>query len=488
MKRWMMWWSTLQTASKLAKGVALLAVPLAAMHAGAQPLPYQSPHETLGTVTCASSLCHGSVKLWKDSTVLQNEYLTWSRTDKHARAYNVLLNERSRRIAANLGLKQPAHEAKICLDCHAHVVPEERRGERFKITDGITCEGCHGPAQKWVKTHVEPDNPAAAQHAKNVEDGMYPTSDAVARAKLCMSCHYGNQDKLVTHRIMGAGHPRMSFELDTFTEIAPKHFVVDKDYSERKKVWDGAKTWAIGQALAVSETMNILADPKRGRDGVFPELVLFDCHACHHPMSESRWKPKTAFGPSISPGLVRLNDSNMLMLRAITRALDPKLGDRVVAQTQKLHRAIAGEGDAFVEAAALKKLAQETIPVMSGATFSNQTMAAVLSRLIEDGIQGTYSDYAAAEQATLAIGSVGAFLAKQGAMAAPQKFNASLKKLTLSLAKDEQYKPQEFETLLKELRSQTGTVVVAVEPATVRKVAAKAIATGPTSTGAGAKP
>ena len=305
---------------------------------------------------------------------------------------------------------------------------------------------------------------------------MYPTSDPVARAKLCMSCHFGNQDKLVTHRIMGAGHPRMSFELDTFTEIAPKHFVVDKDYAERKRVWDGAKTWAIGQALAVAETMGILRTRKRGRDGLFPELVLFDCHACHHPMSENRWKPKTAFGPSISPGLVRLNDSNMLMLRAVTRTLDPKLGDRVVAQTQKLHRAVAGEGDAFAEAAALKKLAMEMVPVMSGATFSNQTMAAVLAQLIEDGIPGTYYDYAAAEQATLAIGSIGAFLAKQGAMAAPQKFNASLKKLTASLAKDEQYKPREFETLLKELRSASGTA------------AATKTAAASTTLPAGAKP
>ena len=477
MKRWMMWCSTRQAASKSAAWVLMLFAPLAAMQSRAQLLPYQSPHQTLGTVTCASSLCHGSVKLWKDSTVLQNEYLTWSRTDKHARAYNVLLNERSKRIAKNLGLKQPAHEAKICLDCHAHVIPEERRGERFTITDGVTCEGCHGPAQKWVKTHVESDNAGAALHARNIEQGLYPTSDPVARAKLCMSCHYGNKDKLVTHRIMGAGHPRMSFELDTFTEIAPKHFVVDKDYSERKKVWDGAKTWAIGQALAVSETMTILADPKRGRDGVFPELVLFDCHACHHPMAENRWSPKTAFGPSISPGLVRLNDSSMLMLRAITRALDPKLGDRVTAQTQKLHRAIAGEGDAFVEASALKKLAEETVPVISGATFSNQTMTAVLSRLIEDGIEGTYSDYSAAEQATLAISSIGAFLAKQGALAAPQKFNVSLKKLTLSLAKDEQYKPREFEALLKELRNQSGTVAT-------YKAAAVATSTAP----AGVKP
>ncbi len=458
MKRWMMWCSTLRAASRSVSWVFLLAAPFVSMQPYAQPLPYQSPHQTLGTVTCASSLCHGSVKLWKDSNVLQNEYLTWSRIDKHARAYNVLLNERSQRIAKNLGLSQPAHEAKICLDCHAHVVADKNKGERFKISDGVTCEGCHGPAEAWVRTHVEPEGAAAAQHAKNVADGMYPTSDPVARAKLCMSCHYGNKDKLVTHRIMGAGHPRMSFELDTFTEIAPKHFVIDKDYSERKKVWDGAKTWGIGQALAVSETMSILADPKRGRDGVFPELVLFDCHACHHPMGENRWKPKTAFGPSISPGLVRLNDSSMLMLRAIARTIDPKLGDRVVQQTQKLHRAIAGEGDAFAEAAALKKLADEAVPVIAGANFSSQTMSAVLVRLIDDGVQGVYSDYAAAEQATLAIGSVAAFLAKQGAMTAPQKFNATLKKLTASLAMDEQYKPREFETLLKELRSQTGTV------------------------------
>lgn len=468
MKRWLMWCSTRATLSPYC-GALLLAALVSGNVLAAQPrplpLPYQSPHETLGTVTCASSLCHGSVKLWKDSNVLQNEYLTWSRTDKHARAYTVLLNERSRRIAANLGLKQPAHESKICLDCHAHVVPEARHGERFKITDGVTCEACHGPAAKWVQTHVETDKSGALQHAKNIEDGMYPTSDAVARAKLCMSCHYGNKDKLVTHRIMGAGHPRMSFELDTFTEIAPKHFVVDKDYGERKKVWDGTKTWAIGQALAVAETMTILADPKRGRDGVFPELVLFDCHACHHPMAENRWKPKTAFGPSISPGLVRLNDASMLMLRAITRTIDVQLGDRVAAQTQKLHRAIAGEGDAFVEAAALKKLAEETVPIIAGTTFSNQAVASVLSRLIDDGIQGTYSDFAAAEQATLAIGSIGAYLVKQGAIATPQKFNASLKKLTQTLAKDEQFKAREFEAQLKEVRSQSAPRATAVKTA-----------------------
>jgi len=418
-----------------------------------QPLPYQSPHETLGTVTCASSLCHGAVKRWKDSPVLQNEYVTWSRTDKHARTYNVLLNERSRKIVANLGLKQPAHEAKICLDCHAHNIPVERRGERFKLADGVVCEACHGPAEKWIKPHVNPVGEPAQHHAANIENGLYDTADATSRARLCLGCHFGNKDKLVTHRIMGAGHPRMSFELDTFTEIAPKHFVIDKDYAERKTVWEGVKTWAIGQALAVQETMDILSDDKRGRDGLFPELVLFDCHACHHAMSDGRWKPKTAFGPSISPGLVRVNDSNMLMLRALANTLDPKLGERIRAQVLKLHRAVAGDGDALAEAAALKKLAGETVPIIAAADFGPPVVRRVLTELIDEGIAGYYSDYAAAEQATLAVSSVGSFLEKQGAMRSAGAYNTSLKKLNALLINDERYQPQQFVTQLKDLRS-----------------------------------
>jgi Cytochrome c554 and c-prime len=433
----------------LAFTALLLAAPQVFAQANTPPLPYQSAHQTLGTVTCASSLCHGSVKRWKDSNVLQNEFVTWSRTDKHAKAYNILLNARSQKIVKNLGLTQPAHEAKICLDCHAHNIPATRHGERFKVNDGITCEACHGPAERWIQSHVATD----ATHAKNVSDGMFPTDDAAARAKLCMGCHFGNKDKLVTHRIMGAGHPRMSFELDTFTETAPKHFVVDKDYNERKRAWSGAKTWAIGQALAVSETMDLMLDEKRGRDGLFPELVLFDCNACHHQMSDNRWKPKTAFGPSISPGLVRLNDSNMLMLRALAYGLDPALGERVTQQTRKLHRAIAGDGDAKVEALALKTLANEVVPTIAARNIDVSTFRAAALRLTDDGLNGFYTDYAAAEQASMAIGSLGSFLSKQGGVRSVSAFNQAMKQLNSTLQNDERYKPAAFEARLRELRA-----------------------------------
>src|SRR5256886_17403765 len=117
----------------LRRGVAASPAAAQAQAATAKhpPLPYQASAKSMGVVNCANSLCHGSVQPWKDANVLQNEYVTWSRVDKHARAYKVLFNEQSARIPRNLGLGNAA-EAKVCLACHAHNVPQPQRGERFK--------------------------------------------------------------------------------------------------------------------------------------------------------------------------------------------------------------------------------------------------------------------------------------------------------------------------------------------------------------------
>lgn len=412
-------------------------------------LPYQSREISVGVVNCASSLCHGSITEWKDSRVLQNEYVTWSRLDKHARAYSVLLGERSKKIARNFGLRSPPHEAKACLDCHAHNVPKEQRGERFKLSDGVSCESCHGPAGRWIGSHVEP----GASHASNVRLGLYPANGNLERARLCLSCHWGNADKLVSHRLMAAGHPRLSFELETFSQIAPSHYRVDADYRQRKHDWDGVKTWAIGQALAVAQMMDLLLDPKRGHDGMFPELVLFDCHACHHPMSQRRWQPRRAFAGGPGNGVVRLNDSGMLMLRAIALQLDPKLGQRVTRQVVALQRAAAGDGNADVQARALKALALDVATRVQGASFSETSLRGIALALVDEGLAGNYSDYAGAEQAAMAIGSVVNFMHKRGVLRSAAPLNAGLAKLNASLADDENYRPALFRQRLREFRS-----------------------------------
>jgi hypothetical protein len=93
--------------------------------------------------------------------------------------------------------------------------------------------------------------------------------------------------------------------------------------------------------MVVEEMMNVLGDPKRSHDGLFPELVLFDCHACHHPMSEKRWTPRV---PGLGPGVVRLNDSSMLMARQIAKVVDPAFGARVAQTMNQLQQSAAGHG------------------------------------------------------------------------------------------------------------------------------------------------
>lgn len=435
--------------SRLLAAVALvIAAGLApAPGAGTQPLPYQSRATSLGVVSCASDLCHGAVSPWKGSNVLQNEYVTWSRVDKHAtRAYQALLTERSRRIAANLGLKEPAERAKVCLDCHGDVPPPAQRGERFKVTDGVQCEACHGPAGDWIARHAAP----GATHADNVAHGLYPLDEPVAQAKLCLSCHFGNRDKFVTHRMMGAGHPRMSFELDTFSVTEPAHFVVDADWKARKGEWDGVRVWAVGQALAAAELLDVLLDPRRSRDGLFPELVVFDCHACHHPMTELRWTPRTG----VSPGHIRLNDSSLLMVAAIARRALPEDESTALAkQLAGLRVAVAGDGgDPLQAAQALRTGLDRVVRRLAARSFTDADVRAILAGLVDDGLDGRYRDYAGAEQATMAMAGVMDYLAKHRALADLRGANAALDRVYDAVKDDQRYQPERYRAALADLR------------------------------------
>jgi hypothetical protein len=421
---------------------------LAGTTAFAQTLPYQSKAMNLGTVTCANSLCHGSASAWKDSNILQNEYITWSRVDKHAtRAYQVLFEERSKRITRNLGIKEPPHEAKICIDCHTYNPPPASRGERFKIIDGVSCEACHGPAEPWIEGHVAP----RATHADNVAHGLYPTNEPVAQAKLCLACHSGNKDKFVTHRMMGAGHPRISFELETFVQTQPAHYVIDADWVRRKGSWDPTRVWAVGQALAANEMLDVLADPKRSRDGLFPELVVFDCHACHHPMSDKRWTPR----PGSSPGRIRLNNSNLLMLRQIARVVLPAEGANDFAQNVvDLNKAVAGDGGNPEDAVKSMQAEIDAVtPAIVKHSFTSGDLRAMLSGLADDGARGDYHDYSAAEQATMAIGGLMSFLGKRGDIKNFRGANAALDRLYDTVKDDEKFRPEQFRAALEDLRT-----------------------------------
>jgi len=414
----------------------------------APTMPHRSAERSEGTASCASTVCHGSLTPWKESSVLQNEYVTWTRQDKHAQAYSVLRNDVSKQIAKKLRLGKAAWESSLCLDCHAHNVPAARRSERFVLSDGVTCESCHGPAGKWLSAHDD----VGRTHEQNLADGVYPLDDPAARARLCLGCHGGNADRFVTHRMMSAGHPRISFELQTFSMIQPAHFATSQAEHPQAKPWNGARIWAVGQAVAVAEQMSVLGNFLRNRDGVFPELALFDCNACHHEMSDKRWKPQGAFGETPPPGVVRLNESNLLLLRVIARQVDADLGTRVMEAGAALQAANAGDGDLPVAAKKMKDAADEVERRLRSFTFSEEVMAGLARAIVDDGAAGHFLDYASAEQAFMSLGSIVDFMNRSGFLADPAGANAALADLAETLKSDESFRAKEFQSKLGSLR------------------------------------
>src|SRR5690554_2962786 len=281
---------------------ALVAALVSSTSLSAAPLPEAADNVHEGVASCASSVCHGKVSKDPNATVWLNEYRVWLRQDYHSRAYRTLQTAQSEAIARKLGLPSAAG-AKICLDCHADNVPSEARGRRFQISDGVGCEACHGGAGQWLESHAE----LGTSHADNIAKGMYPTEQPLQRARLCLSCHLGTKDKFATHEIMGAGHPRLAFELETFTINQPAHYEVDADYRERKPTIAPVNMWLAGLAVTSMQSLELLQEQWFTRQSLIPELSFFQCHACHHPMDDLRWAPEGA--AALPPGTVRLNDA-----------------------------------------------------------------------------------------------------------------------------------------------------------------------------------
>ena len=415
----------------------------------AETLPQYGDDMHLGVQTCSGSTCHGAIKPWQNSSVLQNEAITWKKHDHHARAFKTLGEERSQRIAKNLGIEDPQKDD-TCLNCHANNVPKAKRAKNFTLSDGVTCEACHGGAEKWLGIHVS----GVGGRKENIEAGQYPTEEPIARAKLCLSCHYGTKNKFLTHKIMGAGHPRLSFELDTYTATQPAHYRVDADYRQRKSWDNGVKTWAIGQAVAVEETLEALTDVKRNRQGIFPELVFFDCHACHHPMSNLRWERRDSVG--LDPGIPKLNDANIVLLRVVTSVVDPELGKLIENEARALHQSSMKGGDATHDAAnTLKQTLQGVVQKISSHSFTGNEMGKVLNAILEFGLHGEYVNYIAAEQATYSIGSVIEAMKDAGLLkdATIQKVKTAMDMAYEAVKYDEKYRPSDFVKAIESIKA-----------------------------------
>lgn len=405
----------------------------------------------LGVASCGGTTCHGRSE-GDGAVVRQDEIMLWqdpsSAAGAHSRAYAVLRDPRSRAIAQRLGIGE-ATSAPMCLGCHA--TPPGPRGARFQIADGVGCESCHGPSSNWLSSHYA----VGGTHANNVSRGLIPLENPRVRAAICLDCHFGSADEgqFVTHRIMAAGHPRISFELDLFTTLQ-QHHQEDRDYRNRKGASDSVQMWAIGQAMALDRSLGLFATSRRGTEGMFPEFYFFDCHSCHRPISDAvNYRPSKVANPSrpIPVGMPPYNDENMIMLSAAARVIAPQLAQRFERDSRAFHQAITRDRAAAVAAAGtLRQTTRALADAFSSNAIGRDRTFAIINTITSEAISPRFTDYAGSVQAVMATDTLLSALVDDGQVSegAARSIRADINTAYRAVRDPNAYSPGDFRAAL----------------------------------------
>ncbi len=138
-------------------------------------------------------------------------------------------------IAAQAGIKDYRTSAQ-CNVCHAPMKTVDAALLTYKHPSGdVTCETCHGPAEKWLLFHTRKD----VTREQSVALGMRDLHTTYLRANSCVGCHANLPAALAK-----AQHPELRFELALQMNNLPPHW-------ERKE--QPATNWLTGQAVLLRE-------------------------------------------------------------------------------------------------------------------------------------------------------------------------------------------------------------------------------------------
>lgn len=410
----------------------------------------QGSYSYTGVASCAGSTCHGRSE-GNGAVVRQDEIATWQSpaavSGAHSRALSVLATRRGRQITERLGLGDP-QSAAACIGCHSTAVAASDRGPKFHADDGIGCESCHGAAIGWLATHYE----VAGTHANNVRNGLRPLEQPQVRARVCLDCHLGSDQpgQFVTHAMMAAGHPRITFELDLFSSFQ-QHHDVDADYVQRKGQPDPVRLWAVGQAEAVARATDLFAQSRFGLEGVFPQFTFYDCHSCHRPIADGPGQPltfETNPGRPLTFGQPPFNDENIIMLDAVAGVVAPARAASFRAASRALHTGMnEGRGEAQRAALALRDEARALSDALSGSSANG---FAVIEAIGSRAIAPRFTDYAGSVQAVMAVDTLLNALVAEGRVTtgAAAGIRADLNRAYEAVRSPESYRPQAFRTAL----------------------------------------
>ncbi|MBF0280035.1 MAG: cytochrome c family protein [SAR324 cluster bacterium] len=103
--------------------------------------------EFVGVKGCAK--CHKKEKVGAQTA-------KWEKSE-HAKAFEVLKSDEAMAAAKKVGVTGKPSESPECLVCHttAFGVDDKLIGKKFKVEEGVQCEGCHGPGSQYDSKKVK---------------------------------------------------------------------------------------------------------------------------------------------------------------------------------------------------------------------------------------------------------------------------------------------------------------------------------------------
>jgi hypothetical protein len=280
-----------------------------------------------GSNSCKGNGCHN--KGGDDTPPKEglHEWTIWKNKDRHAKAFDTLSSDDSKKIGTALKIADLKTSDK-CLSCHALNVPKNLQGSAYNIKEGNTCESCHGPSEKWLKDHADPKW-QDAQRAKMKHDellkatGLYDTRPVVVRAELCASCHLAIDPELVT-----AGHPQPSFEMAYFSDIEPKHW--SEMHFKGPDGFINTKIWIAGQVVCTREAMEQLSSRVKAK-------APTDAIA-------TAWQEALAHATVFQAGadVIGLDAAGIKQHTDALAAMKPTDGDKIAAEADAVVKICAG--------------------------------------------------------------------------------------------------------------------------------------------------
>jgi Cytochrome c554 and c-prime len=401
--------------------------PSALISSNQQPVPKDRPRgandgaelpEYLGAAACRN--CHSEPHQDETDFVQLTEFTVWKNDDKHSQAYEVLTWERAQRMGRILKIDDVTSSSR-CLNCHAINPPQARRSSDFKLSDGVSCEGCHGPAERWGLIHRSKDW-RLKDAAEKASYGMVDVRNPSQRTQLCASCHIGNlaEGKVVTHELYAAGHPPLpGFEIASFSDVLPKHWRNRRDVPYLKTApaaiqarfdfanapFEQTKLVVLGALVSLREAMTLVANQAAlGKDGelaqgervapekpvAWPEYAAFDCEACHHDLRVPSWRQRRGWIGRPGRPLIRAWPLALVRLGIRHVSKDEPAFQANLSEFQGLARRLAvacdarpfgNPGELEAAAAALARWANPIVQQLAAASFDESSALRLLNEL-----------------------------------------------------------------------------------------------------------